>query len=148
MGSKKERRTVRQFAALPWRATVDGVQVLMITSRGRRRRPMLPKGNAIEGKSEPESAEQEALEEAGVVGLVSNEPIGRYRYSKDSDDTKRDVTVYPLKVNSQLDRWPEEGERERTWVKLSKAAKRAGRKSLGRVISAIQPKQLAADSGR
>ena len=104
---------------------------------------MLPKGYAIAGKNGWESAQQEALEEAGVTGRVGSKPLGRYEYDKDSDNTRRAITLYPLKVTRELERWPEECERDRMWVKLSDAPKRAGRKGLRRTLSGIESKELA-----
>ena len=54
----------RQVAALPFRQDEDGVHLLMVTSRTRKRW-ILPKGNPIKGLAPNKVAEVEALEEAG-----------------------------------------------------------------------------------
>ena len=42
-----------------------------------------PKGNLEPGKTAQEIALQEAWEEAGLAGLIQQEPIGSYFYDKD-----------------------------------------------------------------
>ena len=65
----------RQVAALPWRVEKDGsLSVLLITSRTNAKW-MLPKGWPMAGKTDAEAAQQEALEEAGIEGVVLEAPI-------------------------------------------------------------------------
>ena len=61
------RSETRQVAALPWRPTDEGRQILMITSR-ETRRWVIPKGGRMAGKTDAEAAAVEAMEEAGVQG--------------------------------------------------------------------------------
>ena len=69
-----------QYGCLPWRRVGDAVEVMLITSRGTGRW-VIPKGWPMVGVSGAESAAQEALEEAGVVGSTAN-AIGSYPYNK------------------------------------------------------------------
>jgi len=72
----------RQVAALPWRIDSDQkVQVLLVTSRTNGKW-MLPKGWPMEDMPDFEAARIEALEEAGIEGSISANPIGSYHYLK------------------------------------------------------------------
>ena len=118
------RSETRQVAALPWRLTDDGRQILMITSR-ETRRWVIPKGGRMVGKTDPEAAAQEAMEEAGVRGEMDQTSIGVFRYAKGLKDggvRQCVVSVYPLQVLVQLGAWPEAHQRERRWMSLSEAA--------------------------
>lgn len=124
-GVKRTARSeTRQVAALPWRMTDDGRQILMITSR-ETRRWVIPKGGRMVGKTDPEAAAQEAMEEAGVRGEMDQTSIGVFRYAKGLKDggvRQCVVSVYPLQVLVQLGAWPEAHQRERRWMSLSEAA--------------------------
>lgn len=124
-GIKRTARSeTRQVAALPWRLTDDGRQILMITSR-ETRRWVIPKGGRMVGKTDPEAAAQEAMEEAGVRGEMDPTSIGVFRYAKGLKDggvRQCVVSVYPLQVLVQLGAWPEAHQRERRWMSLSEAA--------------------------
>ena len=124
-GTKRTARSeTRQVAALPWRLTDDGRQILMITSR-ETRRWVIPKGGRMVGKTDPEAAAQEAMEEAGVRGEMDQTSIGVFRYAKGLKDggvRQCVVSVYPLQVLVQLGAWPEAHQRERRWMSLSEAA--------------------------
>lgn len=124
-GVKRTARSeTRQVAALPWRLTEDGRQILMITSR-ETRRWVIPKGGRMVGKTDPEAAAQEAMEEAGVRGEMDQTSIGVFRYAKGLKDggvRQCLVSVYPLQVLVQLGAWPEAHQRERRWMSMSEAA--------------------------
>ena len=124
-GVKRTARSeTRQVAALPWRLTDEGRQILMITSR-ETRRWVIPKGGRMVGKTDPEAAAQEAMEEAGVRGEMDQTSIGVFRYAKGLKDggvRQCVVSVYPLEVLIQMGAWPEAHQRERRWMSLSEAA--------------------------
>ncbi len=109
---------------MPYRHTPNGdVEVLLLTSR-QTRRFILPKGWPMKGLSDCETAAQEAVEEAGVVGSSHEVAIGSFRYWK---RLKRSfvpviVEVYPLYVERELDTWKERKSRRRAWVKPIQAA--------------------------
>lgn len=114
-----------QAAALAYRTAADGKpEILLVTSR-ETRRWILPKG-WIENDVKPhQTAAMEAWEEAGVRGRVKKKPIGSYVYEKrltNGDYALCQVTVFALKVTTQLDEWPEKNERERRWVSLDQGA--------------------------
>ncbi|KUP95105.1 NUDIX hydrolase [Tritonibacter horizontis] len=114
-----------QVAALCFRETEAGREVLLITSRDTGRW-VLPKGWPMAGKTSAESAAEEAWEEAGVRrGRFEDQPIGRYVYDKrlDSGATEPlETLVYALEVEDLRDEFPEMHQRQRNWVTPSEAA--------------------------
>jgi 8-oxo-dGTP pyrophosphatase MutT (NUDIX family) len=68
----------RQVAALVWRLTPVGPDVLLVTSR-RTRRWLLPKGWRVDGLTDAQSAAQEAFEEAGAVSASDDGVLGTYQ---------------------------------------------------------------------
>ena len=110
----------RQYGALPYRLRTDGsLEILLVTTR-RTGRWIVPKGWKIKGKKPARSAAQEAFEEAGVRGKVSETPIGSFVYDKwlDGDGVSApcEVRVFALLVKRQEDTWRESQEREARWV--------------------------------
>lgn len=108
----------RQSAVVPYRSGKNGLEVLIITSR-KRKRWILPKGIVEPNMTAYASAAKEALEEAGVVGHVGTRPIAEYRYAK--WDGTCTVEVFPLKVRKELNSWLEISFRRRRWVPVKKA---------------------------
>ena len=126
-----------QYAALPWRRQGAGeVEVLLITSRGRRRW-LIPKGWPIAGMSPPRAAAQEAFEEAGVRGEPAPRPLGAYLYAKKTPSGARRpvrVAVFPLEVTEVTERWPEWRQRERRWAPPQAAAELVEETELAQLI--------------
>lgn len=139
--------TQTQMAALPVQLSSGKEwRILMITSRDTGRW-VLPKGWPMRGKNLRQAAEQEALEEAGVLGKVSREPIGVYHYIKrmdDEPDIPCEVILYPMKVSKLLRRWPERNERKRKWFSPKGAAKRVDEEDLKEILNSINenPKMI------
>ena len=74
-----------QVAALCYRETPKGKQVLLITSRDTGRW-IVPKGWPVDGLDGAEAALQEAWEEAGVSKAdIESAPMGYYDYNKRLD---------------------------------------------------------------
>ena len=136
-----ERAERRQVAALPWRRGAEGVEILLVTSR-ETRRWVTPKGGRMPDRSDAEAAAQEALEEAGVEGVVSTAPLGSFRYLK---VLKRRaprwcvVDLYGLEVTAEHPDWQERGERERVWLPRDEAARRVDEPDLKALIAAFEP---------
>lgn len=128
----------RQVAALPWRLEKDGsVSVLLITSRTNAKW-MLPKGWPMPGKTDAQAALQEAREEAGVDGSISDLAIGSYRYMMVATDGSRRASqaiVFALRVEREDDDWKEARVRTRRWFTIGKAAKRVYEADLRRLLS-------------
>lgn len=136
---------IRQVAALPWRLEEGRRRILMITSR-ETRRWVIPKGGRMVGKTDPEAAAQEALEEAGVRGQIDTRSIGVFRYAKRlKDDTERQcvVSVFPLEVLIQLGAWPEAHQRDRRWMTPTEAADAVHEPDLAALIRDFDATPLA-----
>lgn len=127
----------QQFAALPIRRDGDGTcRLLLITSK-HTKQWIIPKGWAIPGLSPTETAAEEAYEESGVRGKMGKTPIGTYRYFKERRQLSPipcEVIVYPLRVLSIDDEFPESESRTRGWFKLSKAVKKVGPEGLAMLL--------------
>lgn len=108
----------RQVAALVWRQSGFGLQVLLVTSRTSGRW-VLPKGWAEKGEDAAVAASREAFEEAGIVGSASPEPIGSYLYAKKRRNGRLApirVEVFPMEAASVAADWPEKNMRRQVWV--------------------------------
>lgn len=71
------------------------------------------------------AAAREAYEEAGIVGEIEKRAAGSYDYQKRMDDgtlTTCEVEVFPLRVEEELSRWPEQDQRTRRWFSPEEAA--------------------------
>jgi 8-oxo-dGTP pyrophosphatase MutT (NUDIX family) len=136
-----------QAAALPWREGRNGVEIMLVTSRGTGRW-VLPKGWPEGGERLSDAAAREAAEEAGLDGEIAAEEVGRYFYGKAlPSGLKRrcEVHVYPLKVAQVAKKWPEKGKRERKWVDPREAAVMVQERDLAEVIAAFcgNPRKFA-----
>jgi 8-oxo-dGTP pyrophosphatase MutT (NUDIX family) len=132
----------KQFAALPYRTRDDDLEILLITTR-KKRRWSVPKGWPIKRCTPHETAATEAYEEAGVRGTVSAIQIGKFkkRRLKKKQSVFCDVQIYPLKVKVQQGDWPEKHERSRIWVAPRKAAKLVKKPGLRRAIKDLENRQ-------
>jgi len=110
----------RQSAVIPFRRGHAGLEIMLITSR-KRRRWVVPKGIVEPGLTEAESAAKEALEEAGITGRVLPKPVGSFEYEKWGGTCQ--VAVYAMEVEQELATWLEEF-RDREWVNSAEAADR------------------------
>ena len=122
-----------QSAVIPYRKHNDDIEILLITSR-KKRRWVIPKGVKEPDLSPLDSAAQEALEEAGIEGLVSEHPIGRYEYEKWGGTCR--VEVFVMKVEKVHTEWLE-SHRDREWVSLEQAASRVKEKQLKKMLKSM-----------
>ena len=125
-----------QYAALPYRRRADGgIEVLLITSR-ETKRWIIPKGWPAPGLTPHDSAKNEAIEESGVVGQISERSIGFYHYTKLVAGTAVPckVEVFLLEVEEQLISWPEEGQRHIQWFELQDAGEAVQEPELSAII--------------
>ena len=123
-----------QYAALPWRKT-HRMEIMLVSSR-ETRRWIIPKGWPMAGRSGSAAAGIEAMEEAGLLGVLSKEPIGSYfyekRFSRDVQTCR--VEVFPLRVVRQRDDWPEKHERSTKWFSAEEAQDLVSDPELGALI--------------
>ena len=133
-------RTV-QLAALAWRVRPDvGLEVLLVTSRTNKRW-LLPKGWPVAGKSDPQSALQEAYEEAGIRGQAAHEPMGSYRFTKllrDETALACTMVVYGLGEIEELSEWPEMAQRERGWFAQADAVEAVFDPNLRKFLASLR----------
>lgn len=127
-----------QFAALCWRLPEGSAQpeILLLTSRDTGRW-VIPKGWPMGIKPGFRVAEQEALEEAGVIGEVETAPLGHYHYDKAFDEgyaVPVEVEVYALKVTGFVDEFKEKDQRRLEWVMAEVAAQRVREPELQQII--------------
>jgi 8-oxo-dGTP pyrophosphatase MutT (NUDIX family) len=135
-----------QIAAMPIRRGPDGSpEILLVTSRTTRRW-IVPKGWPMKGRKDREAAAQEAREEAGVLGRISEKPTGRYTYWKRMSDhfALCEVKLYVLEVEQQLDSFAEQHERDLRWFKLDDAADLVDEPELGTAIRNLQTQLVLA----
>lgn len=144
--SKRDPRT--QFAGLPFRVvkTKKGkeVQVLMVTSR-ETQRWIIPKGWPMDGMTPAEAAAQEVWEEAGARGRGYDICLGLYSYRKwlSEDETLPViVAVFPVKVRTLEDDYPEALQRRRKWMSLKKAASKVDERDLRQLIATFTVDRL------
>jgi 8-oxo-dGTP pyrophosphatase MutT (NUDIX family) len=137
-----------QYAALPWRRRRGhSVEILLVTTR-RTRRWIVPKGWPVDGCSPRECAAREAMEEAGVLGVIAPKPIGTFPYRKQrksGESVRCRVEVFPLQVTHQLRNWPEKSVRETCWCTAEDAAARTSDPGLRRVIAKFAEASAAPD---
>jgi 8-oxo-dGTP pyrophosphatase MutT (NUDIX family) len=134
-----------QYGALCYRIVKGKPQILLITSRTRRRW-IIPKGWPIDTLSPAETAATEAWEEAGIRGKVKDMCLGVYGYMKigeaGEDDLPCVVAVYPIKAKSMATKYPESKERRRKWFSPKKAARKVAEPELRRILQDFDPAKL------
>jgi 8-oxo-dGTP pyrophosphatase MutT (NUDIX family) len=125
----------KQFAALPYRIRDNDVEILLITTR-KKRRWSVPKGWPIKHSTPQQTAAIEAYEEAGVRGAVGEEHVGQFskRRLKRKQSVICDIQIFPLQVSRQQSDWPEKQERSRIWVAPRKAVRLVKEAGLRRAI--------------
>ena len=126
-----------QTAALCYRATDEGRQVLLITSLDSGRW-IIPKGWLMRDKNASEAAVVEAWEEAGVrPGRISRQPVGSYVYDKIKSSglpVTVETLVFAVEVRALEDSFPEAGQRERRWLDPAEAAERVREPGLRQIL--------------
>lgn len=130
--------------SVPYRMTEEGVEILLITSRGKGDW-IFPKGRVEEGDSLQKTAEREALEEAGVLGYVYPQPFASYRQKRQYGCDH--VSVFLMSVQQVLEDWSEKSERKRKWVPYDRLRKVLKKETLVPLIPEIErflKKQAAA----
>lgn len=123
-----------QSGVVPYRIAGNEVEVLLITSR-RRKRWIIPKGIVEPDFSPAESAAKEALEEAGVTGILHPDEIGEYAYEKWGGICH--VKVFLLQVTQVLDSWEESFLRDRRWLSLPDAIELIEERDLQNILRSI-----------
>ncbi|WP_374545897.1 NUDIX hydrolase [Rhodoblastus sp.] len=128
----------QQFAALPWRMMNGALEIMLVSSRDTRRW-IIPKGWPMAGRSPAAAAAIEAMEEAGLLGVMSEEPVGYFHYAKrlSSRTDHCRVEVFSLRVVRQRDHWPEKHERATQWFSIEEAIASVSDPELADLIAAF-----------
>lgn len=129
--SRKPTRVFKQSGVIPYRVRNGQIEVLLITNR-RLKHWVIPKGGIKAAMTPPDSAAQEAWEEAGVVGQVDGNKLGTYEYHKRGKTYQ--VLVFLLPVETELSDWPEASQRQRQWLDVTQAVKRVKPAALKRIL--------------
>jgi 8-oxo-dGTP pyrophosphatase MutT (NUDIX family) len=130
----------QQYAALPFRLAERGIEVLLLTSRGTGRW-VIPKGWPMRKLTPAGAAVREAYEEAGLEGTIQpGGPVGSYRYAKRlvPGELPIHVAVFLLRVERQLDQWPEQAERETRWFSPEEAASLVAEPELAAILLGLR----------
>ena len=120
-----------QSAVIPFRFRWNGPEILLITSR-KKKRWIIPKGVIESHLSAQDSALMEAYEEAGLKGRIAGRALGTYSYTKWGGTCT--VEVFPMRVTETLDDWPERDFRTRRWLSPKAAVRRADDTPVSRLI--------------
>lgn len=136
-GDKMEQEPGRRFpqsAVIPLIENDGAFKVVLITSARSAQTDLwgIPKGLIEPHLSPPESAANEAWEEAGLLGDVEPTPIGFYEYEKWGGTC--DVDVYLMHVSEILDEYPEQGFRTRIVVDLKTACELVANKDVAAIL--------------
>ncbi len=136
------KRDIRsQFAALPFHRRKSGIEVLLITSLDTGRW-IIPKGWPIHGLTPAASAAQEAWEEAGIEGVISESCAGFYSYHKtlgDDEAVPVVVAVFPLEVRKLERSFPEADKRKLKWFSQKKAVGQLEEPDLQKIVRNFTP---------
>jgi 8-oxo-dGTP pyrophosphatase MutT (NUDIX family) len=135
------RPSLLQVAALCHRPGENGREILLVTSLGRGHW-ILPKGWPKKKVSSAQTALEEAFEEAGIRGKVSQAPIGTYHYTKAGRSggiLSCVATVYEVVFSEMAKNFPEKGERKVKWFKQSAAAEAVSSKELAEILRTFEP---------
>ncbi|KAK9108640.1 hypothetical protein Syun_024651 [Stephania yunnanensis] len=106
------------------------LQVLMISSPGRDDL-VFPKGGWENDETVEEAACREALEEAGVRGILSKDRLGVWEFRSKSRQNSCSLEgicrgyMFSLEVTEELDSWPEEDNHGRIWLSIEEAFRRS-----------------------
>lgn len=121
-----------QSSVIPWRRQAGQLEILIVGS-SKRKHWVIPKGIQEPGLTPQASAAKEAMEEAGVEGVVADRALGHYDYEKWGATCT--VSVYPMQVTRLIpDAQWQERHRERRWVTPEQAAKQVREAALQPMI--------------
>lgn len=108
---------IDQAAAVPFRTTETGYEILLITTR--KGKWSLPKGIIDPGETPQETAAKETFEEAGVEGDVVSHALDTFTYRKWGDILCAEV--YLLAVHTVHETYQESSFRQREWFPPDRA---------------------------
>lgn len=104
----------------------SSLEVLMISSPNRDDL-VFPKGGWEDDETVEEAACREALEEAGVKGIIKGDSLGDWTFRSKSRQESGcleggcKVCMFALEVTEELDAWPEQENHDRKWLFIKDA---------------------------
>jgi 8-oxo-dGTP pyrophosphatase MutT (NUDIX family) len=122
--SRRE-EAARQACAVPYRWHEGRLEFCLITT-GKKRLWAFPKGFVEPGETPREAALKEAWEEAGVLGRLEGNSLGRYNTRKFGRDLT--VVAYLMRVLETANHWHEAAIRKRRWLPVDQAKAKIARK--------------------
>jgi 8-oxo-dGTP pyrophosphatase MutT (NUDIX family) len=134
------RREPNRAAVIACRVVEGRPRIALITATGGDRW-VIPKGRIESGERPRQAAGREALEEAGLLGRISDEPIGRFSYRHAGDIC--DVEVFLMTIDQAQDEWEESHKRTRRWMTIDEAAEAVSEPALAAIIRRV-PQLIAA----
>lgn len=108
----------RQYGVIPYTKKKNASRILLVTSRANGYW-IFPKGNPIKKKDIFQSAQQEAFEEAGVLGDIDKKFSYKIKFRHQSVD--HEIILFPMKIGKIFKEWPEKKQRKRKFVSIDKA---------------------------
>ncbi|MDE1995072.1 MAG: NUDIX hydrolase, partial [Rhizobiaceae bacterium] len=125
---------IEQAGAICLQRSASGtLRVLLVGSR-RNGRWGLPKGHVEIDETTAMTAIREAFEEAGVCGLVDDQPFGSFTYFKDGVVRRYRVTAHVVEVRSIAKSFPEKTIRKCRWFSIEQAAAEASQPGLRELL--------------
>ncbi len=115
-----EQNKFLQSGVIPYRQQHGRLEVLLITTTSGKKW-IVPKGIIEPHLNPKESAEAEALEEAGIKGEMHSESIGNFTINKWGGVVR--VQTYLMRVDEVFSDWQESHIRKRIWTSVSEAEK-------------------------
>ncbi|UWQ92365.1 NUDIX hydrolase [Aliisedimentitalea scapharcae] len=133
--AEEPRKLPEQYGALCYRCGIDGVEILLVSSR-KSGHWIAPKGNPSRGLEPMTTAVHEAWEEAGVRGALTGEDVGSYLGVRSRAGREEQVRVhlFPLRVDVMAADFPEEPYRRRRWFRQHDAADAVHNPGLARIM--------------
>ena len=124
----------RKAAVIPYRIRKKRVEVALVTTSGGKGW-VVPKGSVDRGEEVRDAAIRETEEEAGLLGVLSRKPLGRYVHVNGEGSCP--VDVYMMRVTRELEHWLEDRLRRRRWMAAPDAAE-CLRKELRQFVRAVE----------
>lgn len=117
---------LKQIVEKPNGDLLSKLEILMITSPNRHDL-VFPKGGWEKDESVDEAACREALEEAGVRGIIHDTLLGVWEFKSKSKQNLRGQEgacrgyIFALEVTEELEIWPEQSTHDRKWINALEA---------------------------
>ncbi|WCJ26705.1 hypothetical protein M5689_008503 [Euphorbia peplus] len=114
---------------IPYKKVEGRRVVVLMISTPNGKGLVFPKGGWEDDESLSEAASREAFEEAGVLGLIAEDPLGEWEFrSKSSEKSGSNRVIggckgymFALQVTHELDLWPGHSIYNRIWVGIEEA---------------------------